>query len=110
MQNLDKLLAAICDDYSKTDPLGESTYAQRKLKEMRDGVSLKVKPGKKYIKIINDNSVWGFIVNVHDDKQFRFGDILMAASWKTPARNKPRGNVVDGDFSKVLWMGPSYLI
>jgi hypothetical protein len=70
---------------------------------MKKGITLKVEEGSKYIKIINRHSVWGFVVNVHNDKQFRFGDLLKAASWKTPARNAARGNVVDGDFSFVKW-------
>jgi hypothetical protein len=49
------------------------------------------------------------VVNVHNDKQFRFGDLLKAASWKTPARNAARGNVVDGDFSFVKWTGLDYM-
>lgn len=109
MQNLDKLLEAICNDYAKLDPKGESSYTQGELEKMKKGITLKVEEGKKYIKIIHGNSVWGFVVNVHDDKQFRFGDLLKAAGWKTPARNKPRGNVVDGDFSWVRWTGPDYL-
>jgi len=28
----------------------------------------------------------------------------MAASWSTPARNKPRGNIFDNDY-KVRWTG-----
>jgi len=52
-------------------------------------------------------SVWGFIVKA-DDKLFKAGDILKAASWSAPARNKPRGNVFT-DLSWVQWTGPAYL-
>jgi hypothetical protein len=52
--------------------------------------------------------VWGFIQK-EDDKKFRAGDILKAASWAAPARNKARGNVLDEDFSWVRWTGPEYL-
>ena len=69
--------------------------------------------GRKYIKVINDRgnqqTVWGFIVKGDNDKKFRKGDILKAASWAAPARNKPRGNILDGDFSWVRWTGPQYL-
>jgi hypothetical protein len=68
---------------------------------------LSVKSGKKYIKVISDDSVWGFIVNTPDDPQFRYGDILKAAGWATPARNSARGNVF-GEYS-VAWTGPHYL-
>lgn len=69
---------------------------------------LEVKYGKKYIKIISDRSVWGFIVNTDDDKKFRKGDILKAAGWNAPARNAARGNVLDGGYC-VQWTGPLYL-
>ena len=68
--------------------------------------------GKKYIKILKklgtQTMVWGFIVNVDNDAKFRKGDILMAAGFNAPARNKPRGNVLDGNYS-IRWTGPEYL-
>ena len=68
--------------------------------------------GKKYIKILKklgtQTMVWGFIVNVDNDAKFRKGDILMAAGFNAPARNKPRGNVIDGNYS-IRWTGPEYL-
>lgn len=67
--------------------------------------------GRKYAKIIKDDgqkSVWGFVQLV-DDKKFRKGDILMAAGWQGPARNKARGNVLDETFNMVRWTGPDYL-
>lgn len=68
--------------------------------------------GRKYIKIVQEtpgqNCVWGFIVN-GPDKKFNMGDILMAAGWSAPARNKARGNVIDGTFDAVRWTGPEYL-
>lgn len=69
--------------------------------------------GQKYIKIVKGDgcsqSVWGFVVNTDTDKKFKRGDILKAASWATPARNKPRGNILENDFSWVHWTGPGYL-
>ena len=68
--------------------------------------------GKKYIKVLKklgtQTMVWGFIVNVDDDKKFRKGDILMAAGFNAPARNKPRGNILDGEYT-IRWTGPEYL-
>jgi hypothetical protein len=61
--------------------------------------------GRKYIKVITGGSVWGFIMKA-DDKMFKAGDILKAAGWATPARNKPRGNVFT-DLSWVQWTGPT---
>jgi hypothetical protein len=70
---------------------------------------LSVKPGKKYIKIIQKGqsaqheSVWAFI-----DKET--GDILKAASWKTPAKHA-RGNIFDKNngLGFVTAYGPAYL-
>lgn len=69
---------------------------------------LEVSYGKKYIKIISERSVWGFIVNTDDDKKFRKGDILKAAGWNAPARNSARGNILDGGYN-IQWTGPLYL-
>lgn len=71
--------------------------------------SIRIEEGRKYIKVINKSSVWGFIVKGDNDKKFRKGDILKAASWSAPARNAARGNVLDGDLSCVRWTGPAYL-
>ena len=70
--------------------------------------SLSYTDGKKYVKIIRQNSVWGFVVKVADDK-FKAGDILKAAGWATPAKNKARGNILENDFSWIRWTGPEYL-
>ena len=74
-----------------------------------------VKVGKKYIKIgrksdYNDKigQVWAFVVNTDDDKLFQRGDILKAAGFNAPARNAPRGNVLNGGFP-IQWTGPLYL-
>ena len=71
-----------------------------------------IEEGRKYLKIVkqmgSQEIVWGFIVK-KDDKKFRAGDILKAASWAAPARNQARGNILDGDFSWVRWTGPEYL-
>ena len=71
-----------------------------------------VKNGSKYIKLIKklgmQNSVCGFVVATDNDKMFKKGDLLKPAGWNAPARNKPRGNVLDG-FFPVQWTGPLYL-
>ena len=66
---------------------------------------LDFKLGKKYVKVITKGSVHSFIVNVHDDPNFKFGDILKAASWSTPARNFARGNIFEGNLGGIRWMG-----
>lgn len=71
-------------------------------------INLDYTVGKKYIKVSSNRSVWGFIVNTDSDKKFKKGDILKAAGWNAPARNHPRGNVIDGNYS-VCWTGPHYM-
>ena len=79
-------------------------------KEFAEGLSHTL--GQKYIKIITRTysrpSVHSFIVATDTDSKFRKGDVLKPAGWKTPARNKPRGNVFDGGFP-MQWTGPLYL-
>jgi len=80
--------------------------------------SIEFEEGRKYIKVTkklgNQTMVWGFIVKedqpVKEGKHtFKAGDMLKAASWSAPARNRPRGNILQGDFSWVRWTGPEYL-
>jgi hypothetical protein len=68
--------------------------------------TLRVEEGKKYIKIVQGGSVWGFIVK-DNGPQFKEGDILKAASWASPAKNAARGNVFNG--YSIAWTGPHYL-
>ena len=79
-------------------------------KEYAEGLSHSV--GQKYIKVITRTntqpSVHSFIVAVDNDSKFRKGDVLKPAGWQTPARNKARGNIFDGDFP-MQWTGPLYL-
>ena len=63
-----------------------------------------VRPGNKYIKIINNNYVWGFIC-LYDDHKFKRGDILKAAGFTAPARNFARGNVFKLESYNAVWTG-----
>ena len=77
--------------------------------EFNEEITYKV--GTKYIKVFTeglDSRVWGFIVNTDNDKKFKKGDILKAASWAAPARNKARGNILGGGYT-IRWTGPLYL-
>jgi hypothetical protein len=82
-----------------------SGYFAEQMEKFYDNIE--VRPGQKYIKIIKENSVWGFIVNTENDKKFQYGDILKAAGYNAPARNKARGNVFNG--YEIRWTGPMYL-
>ena len=67
----------------------------------------KVSQGKKYIKVVQENGVFCFIVK-EDFKHFKKGDILKAAGYNAPALNSARGNVLTGNYA-IQWTGPLYL-
>ena len=67
----------------------------------------KVIEGKKYIKIVQDNGVFCFIVR-EDSGIFKKGDILKAAGYRAPAKNSARGNVLTGNYY-IQWTGPLYM-
>ena len=67
----------------------------------------RVMPGKKYIKIVQENGVFCFIAK-EDFKHFKKGDILKAAGYNKPALNSPRGNILSGNYP-IQWTGPLYL-
>ena len=81
------------------------SYGDAELKNYESKTS--VRPGKKYIKVVQDTGVFCFIVK-EDFKHFKKGDILKAAGWNAPALNSPRGNVLSGNYA-IQWTGPLYL-
>ena len=104
-KELDALLQAIKDDYAKF--MNKDTKVNADMRKSFNA-NLKVKRGSKYIKIIKERSVWGFIVATDNHPKFRKGDILKAASYNAPATNHARGNIIDGGY-RVEWTGPLYL-
>ena len=66
----------------------------------------KISQGKKYIKVVQENGVFAFIVK-EDFKHFKKGDILKPAGYNAPALNQPRGNVLTGNYM-IQWTGPLY--
>jgi hypothetical protein len=73
---------------------------------------LSVNPGRKFIKIIRDNAVWGFVAKkdgVHKGLRMKAGDVLKAAGWSAPAKHT-RGNIFDKNQDYFRWTGPDYLI
>ncbi len=83
------------------------------------------KPGSKFVRIIQTSSggqrsSHSFIVlkdcevtksaPLYSKKpkevlKLRAGDILKCASWKAPALNFVRGNILDGNYGKCAWTG-----
>ena len=75
-------------------------------------VNIEIKSGRKFIKIIRDNSVWGFVSlvdGVHKGAPIKIGDIMKAESWRAAAKHS-RGSIFDKEFHKSFsWTGPNYL-
>ena len=98
---------------AKDDYVRMSTSGGRELtgysKEQVDNwdSKTKVSMGKKYVKIVQENGVFAFIVK-EDFKHFKKGDILKAAGYNAPALNSARGNVLSGNYA-IQWTGPLYL-
>ena len=106
---IEKLLARIAADFRdwQNCRMGEAGRTDIQNEMYREFVAgLRVEEGRKYIKIVSEGSVWGFI-NKGNNK-FRVGDILKAAGWNTPALNRARGNILDGNY-EIRWTGPLYL-
>lgn len=68
--------------------------------------------GSKYVRVMTvshgNRAAHSFIVREDDDK-FKQGDILLAKSWKSPARNKARGNIMTAEYGGVTCYGAGYL-
>ena len=103
---LDSYIAHIKADYAGW---GERTEIRNlMIEEFNDGCVYEIH--RKFIKVITgkaggNTSVHSFIM-LADDGKFKRGDILKAASWKAPAKNFARGNVLTGNFERrVAWTG-----
>jgi hypothetical protein len=71
---------------------------------------LKVEKGRKFIKLIDGTSVWGFVSmtdGLNKGVPVKKGDLLKPASWNSPAKHS-RGNIFNGT---DVWeyYGPKYL-
>jgi 5'(3')-deoxyribonucleotidase len=96
------------DDYIKMSTSGgkELTGYSKEQVDNWDN-NTKVKEGKKYIKIVQGNGVFAFVMK-EDTGRFKKGDVLKAAGYNKPALNSPRGNVLEGNYA-IQWTGPLYL-
>ena len=106
LTGIGKMKSAMIDDYKLFFPPVKSDITAKMNEKYAN--SFEVKYGSKYIKIVSNNSVTAFIVGTDKDKKFKKGDILMAAGYNAPARNKARGNILDGNYP-IQWTGPLYL-
>ena len=110
---VNNLMSGIKDDYYNwTNPNGvKGNIKDIKLRSIQDfNESLNIKVGRKYTKVLQGSSVWGFIAN-SDGKlkgiPHKKGDVFKAASWRAPAK-WARGNIFDGG-KFYRWTGPNYL-
>ena len=75
-------------------------------------MNLSLKPGRKFIKVVEGTRVWGFVAKVdglHKGLPMLKGDILKAAGWSAPAKHS-RGSIFDAEMHKSFsWTGPNYL-
>ena len=73
-------------------------------------VDITLNVGRKFIKIIRDTSVWGFVAKAdgtHKGVPMKIGDVLKAAGWSAPAKHT-RGNIFDDNQDYFSWTGPNY--
>ena len=99
---MDNLLVKIQEDYDKW---GSRSGINKKM-------DLSLKPGRKFIKVVEGTRVWGFVAKVdgtHKGLPMLKGDILKAAGWSQPAKHS-RGSIFDSEMHKSFsWTGPNYL-
>ena len=102
------MMSGAKDDYKRwsTNAHGEQSQWSKDSVAASDSKT-KIYPGKKYIKVVQENGVFAFIVK-EDFKHFKKGDILKAAGYNAPALNAPRGNVLTGNYV-IQWTGPLYM-
>ena len=95
-------------DYVRSSTLGGKELTGYCLEQTQKWDSnTKVTEGKKYIKVVQENGVFCFIMK-EDSGRFKKGDILKAAGYNKPALNSARGNVLEGNYA-IQWTGPLYL-
>ena len=104
---INNLLKGIADSYANWNKALDSPNTDR-VNHFRDG--LKIKPGRKFDKVIENNRVWGFVAKtdgVHKGIPHKKGDVFKAAGWRAPAK-WARGSIFSSD-KFYTWTGPNYL-
>ena len=100
---VDILLEGIHTDYANWSNRSEASMKK---------VKLYIKPGRKFDKVVRDNSVWGFIAKTDGMLKgipYFVGDVFKAAGWSSPAKHV-RGSIFDYKNDWFQWTGPNYLI
>jgi hypothetical protein len=71
------------------------------------GFTVGFEAGSKYVKIYHWYDQGSSLKqrSCHSFVELKTGDIWKAASWKAPAKNFPRGNVITKDFGSIRWTG-----
>jgi hypothetical protein len=102
---IQKYIAHIKADYAGWHrPRGDDKIRAEMVREFDESVRYELH--RKFVKVITgpQTGVHSFIM-LTDDGKFKRGDILKAASWRAPAKNFARGNVLAGQLDRVRWTG-----
>ena len=103
-ESLDILLDEITSKYKRFCKRSKFAHIEDNIQEFKN--NLQIESGRKYIKILAGNRIWGFInIGNHD---FEYGDILKAKNFKTPSLNQARGNIFQDGYT-IDWTGPLYI-
>ena len=103
-EGISNLITGIKKDYAKWSSWEEG------IERFNKGINIKT--GRKYTKVIQGNSVWGFIANsdgILKGIPYFKGDVFMAAGWAAPAKHV-RGSIFDTNQNWFRWTGPNYRV
>ena len=109
MSKVNQKLADILPHIEEYQKHLQSNYANNAMKceYSHDlGFTVGFEAGTKYIKIYHwyDNGSSFKQRSCHSFVDYE-GNIWKAASWKAPAKNFPRGNVITKDYGTIRWTG-----
>ena len=119
---LDNLIVGIGNDYDRwnnVDYLDDEVLNSdnKRMKEIKTKSAikfkegLKVKPGRKFDKIMHGTSCWGFVAKKNGEHKgipYFTGDVFKAATWRAPAKHV-RGSIFYDGSDWYAWTGPNYL-
>lgn len=119
---LDNLIVGIGNDYDRwnnVDYLDDEVLDSdnKRMKEIKTKSAikfkegLKVKPGRKFDKIMHGTSCWGFVAKKNGEHKgipYFTGDVFKAATWRAPAKHV-RGSIFYDGSDWYHWTGPNYL-